>query len=258
MADPLGRCWRLWDDDLVDTASEGLARDSEMAARLAADEALPTARLWTAERAIVATARERRLPGFMHAADRLQTEGWPVVVRMTGGSAFPTGPDVLNLSLVFRCTGTDTIDSVYRVLRAPIGDALAELGLETEWGRGHGAFCEGDSDLLFKGAKLVGTAQCWKAGGAILAHAGILVAGDVRAASNAVNRFHLWSGGTARVRPDAVTSVANALALSGRDADRRLMRRVRSCLRQSLSRRFYIRMEPHFSALGNCSALGPP
>jgi len=241
------RRWRLWDDRAVGSAAEGLAADTEMTARVAAGTGPATVRLWTTRQAVVVTERERRLPGFLRAADRLQEEGWPVVVRTTGGSAFPTGPYVLNLSMVFRRTQTDSIDSVYRLLCAPIRDALAEFALQTERGRGRGAFCEGDSDLLIKGAKIVGTAQGWKAGGAILAHAGILVAGDLRAASEAINRFHLWSGGARRVEPGAVVSAADALGLPG--GSREFSRRVRFCLRQSLARRLHIRTEPHQVAL---------
>lgn len=238
-----GRCWRLWDDGVVGTASEGLALDCEMITHVVANAWPPTARLWTAKQAVVITGRERRLPGFARAAERLQMQGWPVVVRMTGGSAFPIGPDVLNLSLAFRRTGMDTIDSVYRFLCAPIQTALAELDIKTEFGRRHGAFCEGDSDLLFKGLKVVGTAQCWKAGGGILAHAAILVVGDLRAASDAVNRFHLWSGETARAMPGTAISVASALGMPNDGSKGDLLRHLRSCLRQSLSQSFTIKQD---------------
>jgi hypothetical protein len=51
-------------------------------------------------RCLVATVRESRMPNFGAAQKVLAAQGWPVVVRCTGGSCVPQGPGVINLAVI--------------------------------------------------------------------------------------------------------------------------------------------------------------
>lgn len=231
--------WRLWDDQAVEPATVGVARDADMIVSVMNGSLPSMARLWTTQRAIVATEREGRRSGFTDAVRESEAEGWPVALRATGGSAFPVGPGVLNLSLAFpRDTLREpSINAAYRVLFTPILFALAEVGIDATMGRARDTFCEGGSDLLLDGRKIAGTAQTWRAGaarGGILAHAAILISGDMGESSRAIDRFYRRIGDAGALNPNAAVTVEEALGLTAKKWGDALMRRVRSAMKRAI------------------------
>ncbi|WP_069301755.1 lipoyl protein ligase domain-containing protein [Neptunicoccus sediminis] len=171
----------------VDSAADGLALE---AAAFAADGLVIC--LWSPRRrALVCPANLRRREGFDRARHRSAANGWPVYLRPTGGGAVPQGPGVLNLALAFTAHQRFTIEDGYRLITRVICDAIP-AGWTT--GATPYSFCDGAWNMSLTDRKVVGTAQrIHPIGGGrrrILAHALILVKGDIAAGAAAVGGFH--------------------------------------------------------------------
>lgn len=175
---------------MVPGVAGGLALEAE-----AFSGADPQLRLWTAEtRALVCPAAFRRRPGFDVAARNSAPRGWPLHLRPTGGGAVPQGPGVLNLALAFTAGRDFGIEAGYRLITDVIREALGPVGPRLVTGATQDSFCDGSWNLSVTGRKLVGTAQRIRpAGGGrrrVLAHALILVEGDLAPCVEAVNGLH--------------------------------------------------------------------
>lgn len=211
--------WRIWDDRAAGDAAGRLARDAELLEAVRAGRAEPTARIWECGRCVAVSRADRRLPHFERAAEVLAAEGWPVLVRESGGAAVPQAPGILCLSLAFR-PERSTLESSYALLCEMVARALGALGVEASIGNVPGSFCDGRFDVAVDGRKIAGTAQRWRARpgsvrGAILAHALVLVDVDRAAATRAVNRFYALAGDGRRTEPEAMVTLREALAARG-------------------------------------------
>lgn len=197
----------------------------------------PLAHLWQAPQCLIVTRKDTRLPHYAAACQQLAAEGWPVHVRDSGGTAVPHGPGILNLSLLLRRTAAD-LAHYYRLLGAPLLTLLGEHGLEGNYDFVPGSFCDGQYNLVIEGRKITGTAQRWLApgqdhGGAVLAQAMLLVAGDVDEGTRMASRFYELAGGELRFAPGTSTTLARCIGWQGSDAQ--LLDNIRSRLKELLS-----------------------
>ncbi|MFQ5959042.1 MAG: biotin/lipoate A/B protein ligase family protein, partial [Alphaproteobacteria bacterium] len=219
--------WRFWDDREGGGPEARLARDGALGEAVARGASPPTLRLWENPRALVVSRRERRLPGFEEASRRLAREGWPVLIRDSGGGAVPHGEGILQLTLALprREVPVFSIETLYRALCAPLILALDGLGVETAFGAAPGGFCDGRFNLVHRGRvhrgrKLAGTAQRWRGApagatrGYALGHALLVVDCDLAAANRALNRFYELAGSDQRIDPRASTTVRICLDAS--------------------------------------------
>ncbi len=245
--------WRFWDDRKRGAPEARLARDGALGEAVARGESPSTLRLWENRRALVVGRGERRLPGFEAASRRLARDGWPVLIRDSGGGAVPHGEGILHLTLVLprRDAPWFSIETLYRALCAPLILALDGLGVETAFGAAPGAFCDGRFNLVHRGRKLVGTAQRWRGApagatrGYALAHALLAVDCDLAAAHGALNRFYEFAGSDQRIDPCASTTVRICLDASrnpvgpapGRSLTDAMRARIAAAVRLCLGRR---------------------
>lgn len=149
--------------------------------------------------ALIVPARISSLPGFTEAAATSAARDWPVLVRATGGAPVPQFPGMLNIALAYRVAADRpwSIDDAYKHLATLLTDALKPLGLDARTGEIADAFCPGRYDLALGGRKIAGLAQRRKraatidgvGGQAILAHACLLVAGDLAQPFGALAAF---------------------------------------------------------------------
>lgn len=213
------------DDRTSRTPGDNVAVDARLGADVGAGRRAPLYRLWENGRALVVTAREHRLPGFRRACRALESEGWPVVRRESGGTVVPHGPGILEASLLIpqqRLTAR-ALESVYEMLCRPVIRALAELGVVADFGEVEGSFCDGRFNLVAGERKIAGTSQRWRGGlppasrpdGYVLAHLVLFVEADMEAATGAVNRFYAVAGAEDRFEPAAHVTVAECLARTG-------------------------------------------
>ncbi|MFQ2103307.1 lipoyl protein ligase domain-containing protein [Aeromonas sp. Marseille-Q5825] len=202
-----------------------------------AHDGLPRAHLWQAPQCLIVTRKDMRLPRYQAACEQLAAEGWPVHVRDSGGTAVPHGAGILNLSLLLPRTTTD-LGHYYRLLGAPLLALLAEHGLEGNYDFVPGSFCDGQYNLVIEGRKVTGTAQRWLApgqdhGGAVLAQAMLLVAGDVDEGTRMASRFYELAGGELRFMAGTSTTLASCIGWRG--GDQALVDKVRARLDSLLS-----------------------
>lgn len=202
----------------VSDVALGLALEAEAFAAQSAAICLWTAR----QRAIVCPASMRRRPGFDRATARSAGRGWPVNLRPTGGGPVPQGPGVLNLALAFTVDRRFAIEDGYRLITSVIREAAQIRDIDLVTGATPDSFCDGAWNLSISGRKFVGTAQRLRPLGngqrRVLAHALILMEGDVGAGARAVDAFHRDLG-LSPIRIDAHTTLAQATGAEAPDTD---------------------------------------
>ncbi len=104
--------------------------------------------LWrpTGQALVMPGSFERR-PGFALASQRCAAQGWPILLRDTGGEPVPQSPAVLNIALACALPVEDEagkrIVIAYERLLDPLALWLAEHGLRAGVGAVPGAFCNG-------------------------------------------------------------------------------------------------------------------
>ncbi|MBE3557286.1 MAG: protein ligase [Firmicutes bacterium] len=195
--------------------------DEQLLQAAAKGDVGPTWRLWQDGQALVVTRKETHLPHFHSASVSLHRQGWPVVVRRSGGSTLPHTAEMLQLSLILPrgLIVVERIAQLYAWLAAPLVGLLETYGIQVGFGEVKGAFCDGSYNLVASGHKIAGTAQRWIGGlagvpsrqGAVLAHATLFVKGQMRAPTQAVNTFYALAGGQPHYEERAVTTMETML-----------------------------------------------
>ena len=193
-----------------------------------------SALLWECEQALVVSQLDTLLPQFEDAARNSAHDGWPVAVRKTGGSAVAIGPGVLNFSVIESWRGTPpALAHGFDLVCAPIIRALAQLGVTGTIGAAPGSFCDGRYNVLVDRRKIAGTAQRRTKrgeGGALLAHALILIDADPGELTGVVQSFYVRAGGGRQFDASVVTSLHEC---RGNRGDRDLLADFAQSLRLS-------------------------
>lgn len=158
--------------------------------------------LWRSKQALVVPKSATNRQNYQQACDFCTDQGWPVVVRSTGGELTPQNEGFINLSMVIKCQKNQmSIRESYLVICNAILGWLSKNGIKGECSSIDGAFCDGDFNVVIDGQKIAGTAQRWKkianpqacADGsdtALLMHAVILCDGDLPAMWKISNAFY--------------------------------------------------------------------
>lgn len=122
-----------------------------------------TALLWSSSRYIGATRPETRLPGFPEARRLAAKDGFPVLVRNSGGGAVAANEGSISFSITF------PVEDMRRGLYERYAEgaelvvgALETVGIEAEPGEVEGEFCPGAYSVRVggpEGFKVAGLAQ---------------------------------------------------------------------------------------------------
>lgn len=176
---------------------------------------------------LVATVRESRMPNFESACRVLSAQGWPLIVRCSGGSCVPQGPGVINLSLIHPKVRGWSLENGYQLLCDFLQHFLASFGLAATHGEVPGSFCDGRYNLQVEGQKLVGTAQRWAGGSrenaAVLSHACLLVDLDLVEATEKINALYQICDNPQRFNPDSCTTLRDCLGGAGQQSTKEFM-----------------------------------
>lgn len=191
----------------------GLQAEQDLLAGVCAGEAEFGLLFWRpSDRALVMPRRLSRLPGFEYACEVSAANGWPVLLRETGGEPVPQSSATVNIALVYAPPRSEgdlgRIETAYRRLCDPICQVLDELGGVASLGEVEGAFCDGRFNVNLDGRKMVGTAQRWRQskGGQRpvgLVHGALLLDDERESMVAAVNRFNEACGLEQRVRAES-------------------------------------------------------
>jgi lipoate-protein ligase A len=213
--------WRLINEPIAASSHAALKRDSELLKEVACGKRGATARLWEVPQCLVVTRKETRFPFFEQACMELQEQGWPVIVRDSGGTSVPLHPGIINFSIIFPKMGNDDfdLDEIYMALCEPIKRALQRLNLSAEYGETPGSYCDGRYNLNIGGLKITGTAQkimvspTNKKGikQGVLAQAMLMVEADAVAGTYWVNQFYTRAGNNRQFDPLVATSIKHLL-----------------------------------------------
>jgi lipoate-protein ligase A len=212
--------WRILNETLAATPEAGVAADFRLLDEVVAGEAPATIRLWENRPCLVVSGRDTRLPRFEEACGEMAKTGSPVIIRRSGGTAVPHGEGVLLVSMVYALNGreADSVDQGYEALCQWMGEAVATLGIHADCRSVPAAFCDGRYNLAVGPRKIAGTAQRWRkrtvkgvTRQGVIAHALLLVEGDPKAMTAAVNRFYRLAGGGQRFDAESVTTIAQCL-----------------------------------------------
>ena len=111
------------------TAHLGLLRQEQLAEGISCS--YPHLLLWRAPRALIVGRSDTRLPHFADAADRLVAEGWPVLIRRSGGSACPISKGTLQIALARAVFPETTISTAYIELANMIRSVLESVRIRS-------------------------------------------------------------------------------------------------------------------------------
>ncbi|WP_207802328.1 lipoate--protein ligase family protein [Paenibacillus xerothermodurans] len=132
----------------------------ELLCRQAGRGGAPMVHIWRHPRAFVMGLRDSRLPHVREAKRWLESLGYSVAVRNSGGAAVPLDLGVVNISLILpkrqgQIDFRHDFELMYRLIR----DALRALSPNVAKGEIKGSYCPGDYDLSVGGRKFCGIAQ---------------------------------------------------------------------------------------------------
>ena len=136
----------------------------------------------------------------MGVAEASAAAGWPVVVRDSGGTAFPIGPMTVQISVVRALIAErpPSVGALYRNLCEPIMAMLLVHGVRTTLESVEGSMCDGAYNLCVGGRKIAGTAQRQRRlpgdRVAVLAHAALSIGGAARPLVAAVEAYYAALG----------------------------------------------------------------
>jgi len=182
--------------------SEGLELEQKLLDQVLSGRVQCGYALWRSKQALVVPRSATNRSNFQAASDYCTEQGWPVVIRSTGGELTPQSEGFINLTMAIKCKkGQMSIRESYLVICNAILGWLSGSGIQGECASIEGAFCDGDFNVVIDGRKLAGTAQRWKkitnplasADGsdmALLMHAVILCDGDLPVMWDISNQFY--------------------------------------------------------------------
>lgn len=186
----------------------------------------PVASIWQTQRSLVVPRSYRRFDAFDAACGQFAQQGWPVIVRQTGGGIVPQGPGIVNLSLAYHVEGPPMRHSEpgYLLICRILSEALRSMGITAFPAAVEGSFCDGRYNLAVQlqgsTVKIAGTAQTWRRVPGSpdthvgLVHALVLLDTDTEAVTATANAFEAAIGSERRYLADKVVAAAELLGVS--------------------------------------------
>ena len=195
----------------VDAAEIGFARQQTLADQLASQSATPSLMIWRCQSALLVTRSETRLPHFDGAAAEMQTAGWPVLLRKSGGGACPVGSGTVQVSMIEPALPGTTMNAKYGAITKLIQSMLGFFQIVSRTGSVAGAYCPGSYDLAVEGKKIAGISQHWfrnrRGIQCVVTAASINIEERPEVLAGVVNRFYGSAGSPLRCQAAALTNM---------------------------------------------------
>jgi octanoyl-[GcvH]:protein N-octanoyltransferase len=161
--------WRLIDQSTLGPsfdARQSFAIDDTLCTSIGSGNSPATARTWVHHNTIVLGIQDTRLPHLKDGIDYLESKGYRVIVRNSGGLAVVLDGGVLNISLILpEKEGTIDINQGYDTMTALVEQLLAPYEAKFEAYEIVGSYCPGSYDLSIGGKKFAGISQRRMRGG---------------------------------------------------------------------------------------------
>jgi octanoyl-[GcvH]:protein N-octanoyltransferase len=155
--------WRIIDQSALGgyfQALQSFGTDDTLCASVGSGQAPATARTWVHHNTIVLGIQDTKLPFLKEGRHFLNEEGYPSIVRNSGGLAVVLDEGVLNISLIFpeREKGID-INRGYDTMWQLVQNMFADFDKQIEAREIVGSYCPGSYDLSIEGKKFAGISQ---------------------------------------------------------------------------------------------------
>ncbi|MFS0863041.1 biotin/lipoate A/B protein ligase family protein [Fredinandcohnia sp. 179-A 10B2 NHS] len=171
-------------------ALQSFAMDDTLCASVGKGESVATARTWVHHDTIVLGIQDTKLPHLQDGVRLLESLGYRVIVRNSGGLAVVLDEGVLNISLIFPESekGID-INRGYDTMLALIQRMFKGYQVEIVAKEIVGSYCPGSYDLSVNGKKFAGISQRrLRNGVAVQIYLGVTGSGSERA--EVIRRFY--------------------------------------------------------------------
>ncbi|MBM7662408.1 octanoyl-[GcvH]:protein N-octanoyltransferase [Bacillus mesophilus] len=207
--------WRIIDHSTLGSlfeAKQSFAVDDTLCASVGSATSPPTLRSWVHQKTVVLGIQDTKLPNLMEAVAYLNSEGYHVIVRNSGGLAVVLDQEVLNLSLIFPDyeKGID-INRGYDTMVDLITNVLSDYDTSFEAGEIVGSYCPGSYDLSINGKKFAGISQRRLRGGiAVQIYLCVAESGSQRA--EIIKQFYEIGKGTTETKINFPTIVPTTMA----------------------------------------------
>ncbi|MDA8192455.1 MAG: lipoate--protein ligase family protein [Thermaerobacter sp.] len=179
---------------------------AETVARTVADTGQPAILVRRQAPYVLLGPKDRRLPGLTDAVAWLNRLGFPVFMRIGGGSAVMLDEDCLSFAIARPCRDLTTWESNFRSMATGVIDGLGRLNISSRFGAALGSYCEGPFDLLHDSRKIAGIAQAIR-GGFALVSGMLLVRQDPFRATALLQEFYRRAGSELQLRAEAVQAL---------------------------------------------------
>jgi octanoyl-[GcvH]:protein N-octanoyltransferase len=213
--------WRLIDQSTLGPsfdARQSFATDDTLCTSIGSGNSPATVRTWVHHNTIVLGVQDTRLPHLKDGIDYLESKGYRVIVRNSGGLAVVLDEGVLNISLILpEKEGTIDINQGYDTMTALVEQLLAPYDAKFDAYEIVGSYCPGSYDLSIGGKKFAGISQRRMRGGvAVQIYLCVDRSGSERAA--AIGEFYKrgLAGEVTKfqypeIQPDVMASLAELL-----------------------------------------------
>lgn len=155
--------WRIIDQSSLGPSFDALqsfAMDDTLCTSIGAGESSPTIRTWVHHDTIVLGIQDTRLPHLHEGIELLESQGYRVIVRNSGGLAVVLDEGVLNISIVLpEKDNAIEINKGYDTMVELIQKMLQPYSIDFEAREITGSYCPGSYDLSVGGKKFAGISQ---------------------------------------------------------------------------------------------------
>lgn len=155
--------WRIIDQSSLGAnfhALQSFAMDDTLCATVGKGDSEATCRTWVHHNTVVLGIQDTRLPYLQEGIDFLNSQGYEVIVRNSGGLAVVLDKGVLNISLVFP-EGEKAIDinRGYDAMWELTKHMFRDMPHNMEAKEIVGSYCPGSFDLSIENKKFAGISQ---------------------------------------------------------------------------------------------------
>ena len=182
---------------------------------LTAAQQQPIVHFWQLQPTVILGLLDQRLPQLARGLDYLQTAGYQVMLRNSGGLAVVADPGVLNVSLFLPAEREHySITAAYQLMVDYVQAVWPQLQIKT--GEIAQSYCPGDYDLSIAGRKIAGMSQR-RTANALVIMLYVSIDGNQIARSQLIHQFYQISlAGQSDTRfpdvdPQVMTTVADQL-----------------------------------------------
>lgn len=158
----IAETWRFLDHTTLGPnfdALQSFAYDDTFSTMIGQQHAEAMVRTWVHHDTVVLGIQDSRLPHIEEGRAYLESKGYRVIVRNSGGLAVLLDEGVLNISLIMKEEKALSIDAGYELMYELIKRMFSSFAVDINAYEIVGSYCPGSFDLSIGGRKFAGISQ---------------------------------------------------------------------------------------------------